>query len=107
MNTPAGNAVPIEVTNEMATQLCIELGWPSEASAGYLHRAWKALDRILSTPRTPLAETALRDALNEVIGAARDYLPPDGISKDDFINRVLGATDNPRINAAIAREVGR
>jgi hypothetical protein len=31
-----------------------------------------------------------------------DYLPPDGIGKDAVIARVLEATDNPRIIAALA-----
>jgi hypothetical protein len=37
----------------------------------------------------------------EIIEAARDYLPPDGLDKDEFITRVLEAIDNPRINAAL------
>lgn len=41
------------------------------------------------------AENArLREAVQGVINASRDYLPPDGISKDEFISRVLAATDN-------------
>ncbi len=46
---------------------------------------------------TPLAE-----ALLSIIDAARAYLPPDGIGKDEFIVRVLQATDNSRIIAALA-----
>ena len=51
-----------------------------------------------------MAEDAmpLIEALLEIIEAARAYLPPDGISKDEFIARVLEATDNPRIIAALA-----
>jgi hypothetical protein len=46
-------------------------------------------------------------ALKAVIDATRAYLPPDGIPQDELINRVLAATDNPRINAAlIAAERG-
>jgi len=44
----------------------------------------------------------IRASLQAVIDATCAYLPPDGISKDEFINRVLGATDNPAINAAMA-----
>lgn len=40
-------------------------------------------------------------AVKAVIDAANDYLPPDGISKDEFINRVLGATDNAEIVDAL------
>lgn len=41
------------------------------------------------------------NAVKAVISASGDYLPPDGISKDEFINRVLGATDNAEIVAAL------
>jgi hypothetical protein len=40
--------------------------------------------------------TPLVEALLSIIDAARAYLPPDGIGKDEFIARVLAATDNPR-----------
>lgn len=40
-------------------------------------------------------------AVKAVIDAANDYLPPDGISKHRFINRVLGATDNAEIVTAL------
>jgi hypothetical protein len=46
--------------------------------------------------------TPLVEALLSIIDTARAYLPPDGISKDAFIARVLQATDNPRIIAALA-----
>ena len=46
--------------------------------------------------------TPLVKALLEVIDAARAYLPADGLSKDAFIARVIEATDNPRIIAALA-----
>jgi hypothetical protein len=35
-------------------------------------------------------------------GLLRAYQPPDGFGKDAFIARVLEATDNPRIIAALA-----
>lgn len=44
----------------------------------------------------------MAEAVKAVIAATSDYLPPDGISKDELINRVLEATDNPKINAALA-----
>lgn len=43
------------------------------------------------------------NAVKAVIDASLAYLPPDGISKDEFINRVLGATDNDEIVAALKR----
>lgn len=47
------------------------------------------------------AHGALLKAVNAVIDASCGHLPPDGISKDDFIARVIEATDNPEINAAL------
>lgn len=41
------------------------------------------------------------NAVKAVIAASQEYLPPDGISKDEFISRVLGATDNAEIVAAL------
>lgn len=40
---------------------------------------------------------ALEAAVLAVVEATRDYLPPDGITALDCINRVLLATDNPEI----------
>jgi hypothetical protein len=50
-----------------------------------------------------MAEDAgpLVEALLTIIDAARAYLLPDGIGKDEFITRVLEATDNPPIVAAL------
>ena len=39
----------------------------------------------------------LHAAVAAVIDATRDYLPPDGITKDEFISRVIEATDNARM----------
>jgi hypothetical protein len=47
-------------------------------------------------------DAPLIEALLAIVDAARAYLPPDGIGKDAFIARVLEATDNPRIIAALA-----
>lgn len=44
---------------------------------------------------------AAGDALLAVVNAVREYLPPDGISADEFINLVIGATDNDEINPII------
>jgi hypothetical protein len=52
---------------------------------------------MMAENATPLAE-----ALLAIIDAARAYLPRDGIGKDEFIARVLEATDNPKIIAALA-----
>lgn len=43
----------------------------------------------------------IREALASVVRATRAYLPPDGISAHECISRVLAATDNSRINAAL------
>jgi hypothetical protein len=52
---------------------------------------------MMAEDATPLVE-----ALLAIIDVARAYLPPDGIGKEAFIARVLEATDNPRIIAALA-----
>lgn len=70
------------------------------------------IDReILSKLRCPgFAETGdpvaakfhavLYEALTEVGEAISAYLPPDGVSKADCLNRIIYATDNPKFNAA-------
>lgn len=40
-------------------------------------------------------------AVMEVLKAVREHLPPDGISKEDLIDRVIGAIDNAEINPVI------
>lgn len=45
--------------------------------------------------------TPLEAALLNILDAARDYLPPDGISEQDFISRVIGEVDNSTINPII------
>ncbi len=48
-------------------------------------------------------EPVFRRAVEAVIEATREYLPPDGITAQALINRVLEATDNPTIFAALHR----
>lgn len=43
----------------------------------------------------------LHDAVRAVTSATCAYLPPDGIDAKECISRVLAATDNPVINAAM------
>ena len=43
------------------------------------------------------AAPELYDAVAAVIAATRDYLPPGGITKEEFISRVIAATDNARM----------
>lgn len=58
-----------------------------------------------STALSPAAAGKSREveqeALDAVIAATQAYLPPDGISAQECINRILGAVDNPRIVAAL------
>lgn len=45
-------------------------------------------------------------AFINIVDTVREYLPPDGISKDQFISRVIAQTDNTTINPVI-REIER
>jgi hypothetical protein len=47
-------------------------------------------------------DAPLREAILTIIDAARAYLPAGRDRKEAFITRVLQATDNPRIIAALA-----
>lgn len=51
--------------------------------------------------------TPTEKALLETVQTVRDYLPPDGIGKDEFISRVIEAVDNPDIAPVIAEIEGR
>lgn len=53
------------------------------------------------TARLTANRDVFANAIKAVIAASQEYLPPDGISKDEFINRVLGATDNAEIVSAL------
>jgi len=67
----------------------------------------------IRTPGTPVqyvsATTHQRtvEALREVIAATSAYLPPDGISAQECLNRILAATDNPDINTIMGVGNGR
>ncbi len=52
---------------------------------------WDANARLIA------AAPELYEAVAAVINATRDYLPPDGITKEEFISRVIAATDNARM----------
>lgn len=51
--------------------------------------------------------TPTEKALLETVQTVRDYLPPDGIGKDEFITRIIEAVDNPDIAPVIAEIEGR
>lgn len=51
----------------------------------------------LTRDAAPVMLAAIMDA----VAAMRAYLPPDGIGKEEFISRVIGALDNPDINPII------
>lgn len=52
------------------------------------------------------AAPKLLAAVLAVVSAVRGYLPGE-IDKDEFIDRVIAAVDNPEINPVIARAEGR
>lgn len=55
-----------------------------------------------SARTTPAEHTLLT-----LIQLVREYLPSDGISKDEFINRVLGVLDNDEMAELVAEMEGR
>ena len=57
-----------------------------------------AAHRLASEQSSASRIAVLEEALRAVIDATCRYLPPDGISAQECISLVLGATDNPKIN---------
>lgn len=61
----------------------------------------------LAEAKELLARSGLEDiqsyktAALTVLAAVREYLPPDGISKDELISRVIEAVDNPEFNEGL------
>ena len=51
---------------------------------------------------TRIESGVVAEALLAVVNATRAYWPPDGISEQECINRILEAIDNPKINPVIA-----
>jgi hypothetical protein len=77
-----------------------ELGVPASPSGS--RPSDRAADGVSPGPAS--IPNAVADALLAVVDAVRDYIIPDGISDEEFANRVIGATDNPEINPFI-REI--
>lgn len=57
----------------------------------------KSAERWEANARLIAAAPELYDAVAAVIAATGDYLPPGGITKDEFIHRVIAATDHARM----------
>lgn len=57
-------------------------------------------DRLNALHRAQYVQP-LVDTLLAVIGATREYLIPDGMGQEDFINLILQATDNQNISRII------
>lgn len=68
----------------------------AEANAALIVAAVNAFD-----PDREKKVGALVEAIEEVIAATGAYLPPDGISPQECLNRILGATDNKKIVDAL------
>lgn len=68
-----------------------------------------AAEAKAARPETALAgRDALFEAIRAVQDATADYLPPDGISAQECLNRILTAVDNPTISAVtIGGQIGR
>ena len=59
------------------------------------------LTEALSAIPIPAPTGGVERALLAVVEATRAYLPPDGIDAQECLNRILAATDNPKINPFI------
>ena len=74
---------------------------PWEANARRIVDCVNSLAGIENPAAFVQAARVLHRALEGVIDATASHLPPDGISKDDCINRVLAASDNPEVFHAL------
>jgi hypothetical protein len=79
---------------------------PFEANARRIVAAVNATSALSTESLEAGAVGKMAEALLAVIDATRDYLPPDGISKDECIGRILQATDNAEL-FHIIRELER
>lgn len=66
-------------------------------ASGHTPGAHQEFITLSDHARLQAEASALRDSIAAVIAATRDYLPPDGITKDEVIGRVIEATDNARM----------
>lgn len=87
-------------------------GWPEPTVADLwqpLIDKWNAYASLVWPNEDPEPiETAAphdihRQTVDTIIEAMQAYLPPDGIAKDEFISRVIGAVDNPDVALATRR----
>jgi hypothetical protein len=69
---------------------------------GYYELDIKKVAQTLANANTRIESGVVAETLLAVVNATRAYLPPDGISEQECINRILEATDNPKINPVIA-----
>jgi hypothetical protein len=98
-----------EKEGELAEARAEAKGWQNaahlsacEAGSGLLEEATRQRDEALAALKASEERgRVLREAVKAVTDATCAYLPPDGISKDELISRVLAATDNPEINAVM------
>lgn len=69
---------------------------------GTLH-VYPTSQLALAPAETDQLHNVHRKAVDTVIAAVQAYLPPDGIDKDEFVSRVIGAVDNPDVALATRR----
>jgi hypothetical protein len=110
MGTAYGEPI-IEFALRLPSGTCLLLDymdvrdWDSPQQTARLIQARKsAIQERLSEITEALISPSTREvvlALREVIKATQDYLPPDGISAQKCISRILAATDNPCIVRAL------
>lgn len=75
---------------------------PEQARALYLDHCTVGGMEQYGEKAAVAAILPLATAVMEVLAAVRDYLPPDGISRQECVARVIEAVDNPGINPTIA-----
>lgn len=99
---PSGDVGLIEVTKadiDVAERALVI--WGRAVGGPATEAIAAAISRTEATRELQAERDKMREAILTVVGAIRDYLPPDGIDAQECLNRIIGATDNPEINPII------
>jgi hypothetical protein len=111
-STPTPVALLSDDTTFTAATICFGVGDKllgdiryQTGAKGFPHV--ESIAEFEANARLVIAAPTLMGAIMKVVDATRAYLPPDGISKEELINLVLEATDNPEMAAIIDAHEGR